>query len=291
MNLFSSEVFRNALLAGTIVALIAAPVGYFLVLRAHAFAGEALKDIGFAGATGAALFGLPSVTGLIGLTLAAAIALASLSERFRGRDIEVGMVLSFALGLGVLFLSMWAHSSASHAGSGVTILFGSILSISRLDIAFSIGAGLLVLAGLAVAYRPLLFVSVDPTVAEARGLPVRGLSTIFMLILALTVSASVLVVGVLLVGALLIAPAAAAINITRKPAHALLVAIIISVGATWAGIALAFLPGSVNLPVAFTISALTSLSYFASLVAHRVLRPMPAAEVQHGDREVRPGVG
>jgi len=269
MHLLGSEIFQNAFLAGTIVALVAAPVGYFLVLRAHAFAGEALKDIGFAGATGAVLLGISSIVGMVAVSLVAAIGLGFLSRRMRGRDVEVGMVLSFALGLGVLFLSIWSHSSAAHASAGVNILFGSMLSIGRSDLLVALGGAVLVAATLAVIYRPLLFASIDPAVAEARGVPTRLLSMAFMLLLGITTASSVLVVGVLLVAALLVAPAAAAANFTRSPRGAILVAALISVGATWIGLALAFVPLGRHLPVGFTISALSAIAYLVSAALGR----------------------
>src|SRR5690348_5021388 len=103
-SLFTYEFVRNAYLSGTMVALVAALIGYFVVLRAQAFASEALSDIGFAGAAGAAVFGIGSLLGMFVLTILAALGMGALGERIRGRDIEIGMVLSFALGLGVLFL-------------------------------------------------------------------------------------------------------------------------------------------------------------------------------------------
>lgn len=286
MNLFASEIFRNAFIASTIVAVVAAPVGYFLVLRAQVFAGEALKDIGFAGATGAALLGFGSIIGMLAFAVAAALALGSLSERMRGRDIEVGMVLSVALGIGVLFLSIWAHSSAAHASSGVTILFGSALTISRSDLLIAAGSGVVVLAALALLFRPLLFASVDPTVAEARGVPIRVLSLAFTVLLAFTVSSSVLVVGVLLVSALLIAPAAVGINLAHSPWRSIGIALLVSLGATWAGLALAFFPGAGHLPIGFTISAFAALAYLASHVARR---PAAVHLSHHPDREVGRG--
>lgn len=288
MNLFASEIFRNALLAGTVVALITALAGYFLVLRAQAFAGEALKDIGFAGATGAVLIGLNSIFGMLGFSLLAAIALGFLTDRMRGRDIETGMVLSFALGLGVLFLSVWSHSSAAHASSGMTILFGSVLGIERSDLLVAVGSSLLAAAMLATVFRPLLFASVDPTLAEARGVPVRGLSMVFMIVLAITVASSILIVGVLLVGALLIAPAAAALNLARSPAQAVVVAMVIGLAATWTGLALAFSPVLGYLPVGFTISTLASLIYFISWLIRRRGEARVRIVPIHPSREVAP---
>ncbi|TME03484.1 MAG: metal ABC transporter permease, partial [Chloroflexi bacterium] len=116
---------QNAFMAGTIVAIVTSVMGYFVVLRAQAFAGEALADIGFAGATGAAVLGISSLLGMVFLTLLAALGMGALGERIRGRDVEIGMVLSFALGLGVLFLSIYAQFG-TNASEGVGILFGSI---------------------------------------------------------------------------------------------------------------------------------------------------------------------
>ena len=286
MTIFTSSLFGNALLAGSVVAIVAAVVGYFVVIRAQVFAGEALKDIGFAGATGAALIGFESIFGMLALTLVAALAVGMLSRRIRGRDIEVGMVLSFALGIGVLFLSVWAHSSASHASSGMTILFGSILSIGKVDIFVAVGGALVACIAVAVLFRPLLFSSVDPVVAEARGVPVRMLSLLFMIILAVTVASSVLVVGVLLVSALLIAPAAAAVNLTRSPGRAIGVSIAIALGSTWTGLILAFAPGAGHLPVGFTVSAIAAVVYLVSFALRRIRAPRPSAPLVHPSREV-----
>ena len=228
-DLLNSDIFQNAFLGGTIAAIVAAVVGYFLVLRAQAFAAEALTDISFAGATGAILLGISSIFGMIAFSFLSALGLGVLGERARGRDVEIGMVLSFALGLGVLFLNLFAHHSASHSGVGVNILFGSILSVTQNDIYLVLGCGIVVLFGLAMIFRPLLFVSVDPVVAQARGVPVRLLSIIFLILLAITTAACILVVGVLLVAALLIAPAAAAVNFTHRPKNSILLVGIISV--------------------------------------------------------------
>src|SRR5438067_6640519 len=108
-NLFVYEIVQNAFLAGTIVAIVTTIVGYFVVLRAQAFAGEALADIGFTGASGAALFGVGALLGMLGFTFLAALGMGALGKRLRGRDVEIGMVLSFVMGLGVLFLSLYTH--------------------------------------------------------------------------------------------------------------------------------------------------------------------------------------
>src|SRR5712692_4812247 len=195
IKLFQYDFVQNAFLAGTIVAIVAAIVGYFVVLRAQAFAGHALSHIGFAGATGAAILGLSSLLGTFAFTLLAAVGIGALGERVRGRDVEIGMVLSLALGLGVLFLSLYTH----YATAAVNVLFGSILSVDRSDVWIMLGSGLAILLLLVCFFRPLLFASIDPDVAEARGVPVRLLSAAFMLLLAITISEAVQVVGVLLV--------------------------------------------------------------------------------------------
>src|SRR5436190_24079608 len=110
-NVLQYDFVQNAFLAGSLIAIMAATIGYFVVLRAQAFAGEALTDIGFAGATGAAILGFSAFVGMLIMTLLSALGIGALSERMRGRDVEVGMVLSFALGLGVLFLTLYTSQS------------------------------------------------------------------------------------------------------------------------------------------------------------------------------------
>ncbi|HEX4714180.1 MAG TPA: metal ABC transporter permease, partial [Ktedonobacteraceae bacterium] len=198
LDLFHYDFVQNAFLAGTIVSIVTAIVGYFVVLRAQAFAGEALADIGFTGATGAALFGLSSLLGMLGLTFLAALGIGALGERVRGRDVEIGMVLSFVLGIGVLFLSIYTQSGGN-ANAGVGVLFGSILSVTRMDVWTILVVSLLVILALVVLFRPLLFASIDPEVAETRGVPVRLLSILFLIILGVTTAECALAVGVLLV--------------------------------------------------------------------------------------------
>src|SRR5579864_9567024 len=185
LRLFQHEIVQNAFLAGTIVAIVTAVMGYFVVLRAQAFAGEALSDIGFAGATGAAVLGFSSLLGMFFLTVLAGIGMGALGDRIRGRDVEIGMVLSFALGLGVLFLTIYSQFGAN-ASEVVGVLFGSILSVTGNDVLITLGTGSATLLLLAVLFRPLLFASIDPEIAQARGVPVRMLSMLFLLLLGIT---------------------------------------------------------------------------------------------------------
>lgn len=278
MALFQLEFVQNAVIAGTVVAIVTAIVGFFVVLRAQAFAGHALSHIGFAGATGAALLGVSALLGTFALTLLAALSMGALGERVRGRDLEIGMVLSFALGLGVLFLNLYTH----FATETVNILFGSLLSVSRGDMLIMVYCSVALLLLLAVLFRPLLFASIDPEVAAARGAPVRLLSIVFMLLLAVTVAEAVQVVGVLLVFALLVAPAASAARITSRPFTAILLAIALGLLFTWLGLILAFVG---HWPVSFYIAALSAMSYFASLLISRLRTPRRYKELRHPSRE------
>src|SRR5919204_56697 len=205
-QIFQYEFMQNAFLAGTIVAILAGVVGYFVVLRRLAFACEALSHGGFAGATGAAVIGQDVFLGLVAFTSISGAFMGWMGDRLRGRDVAIGGTLAFSLALGLLFLSL----STRFSGLAVNILFGSILSIAANDVRFITLLAALALLCVGVMYRPLLFASVDAEIADARGVPVRGLSIAFMVLLAITVSASVQVVGVLLIFALLILPAAAA---------------------------------------------------------------------------------
>ncbi|SRR5579883_2214244 len=272
-DLFAYEFVQNAFLGGTIVAIVAALVGYFVVLRAQSFAAEALTDIGFAGATGAAILGVSSLLGMLFFTLLSALGMGALGERIRGRDVEIGMVLSFALGLGVLFLTLYAQTSASHATAGVGILFGSILSVTRSDVLITLGCGIAILLVLAVLFRPLLFASIDPVVAETRGVPVRLLSIVYLVLLGVTTAESVLVVGVLLVFALLVAPAATAARLTHRPRTTLILSVVLGLCFTWGGLIFAFVGTGRHLPVGFYIAALSCLSYFVAVGISRLSAP------------------
>ncbi len=285
-SLLASDIFQNALLGGTAAAVMASLVGYFLVLRVQAFATEAFSDICFAGATGAALLGQSPLIGMIVFALLSALSLGALGERARGRSVEIGMVLSFALGLGVLFLSIYTRSSASHANAGVSILFGSILSVQPADILRMLASGGAALVTLAFIYRPLLFASIDPAAARARGVPVRMLSVVFLLVLALAAAACTFVVGVLLSSALLIAPAAAAVRLTHRPLHSLLLSLAFGLGITWAGLLVSFAGPWRHPPVGFSISALAALVYATATILGRNRRRRGSQRIDL-DREVR----
>lgn len=245
---------RHAYGAGAIVAVVAGVVGYFVVLRSLSFAGHALSHIGFAGATGAVALGVDPIFGLLVFTVASAIGMGVLGKRLHGRDVAIGIVLAWTLGLGVLFLSLYT----GYATEAYALLFGEILGISQGDVIVTLIAGAVTLIAMAIMYRPLLFASVDSEVAEARGVPVRLLSVLFMVVLAIAVSEAVQVVGVLLVFALLVTPPAIAERLTAHPARAIALSVLLALLFTWIGLFMAFyLP----YPVSFFITTLAFGTY------------------------------
>lgn len=235
-QIFQYEFMQNAFIAGTIVAVLAGIVGYFVVLRRVAFASEALAHGGFAGATGAVVLGQDVFLGLLAFTTVTGAFMGLLGDKLRGRDVAIGGTLAFSLALGSLFLTI----STRFAGQAVNILFGNILSIAGTDVRFIGSFALLAVCLLGFMYRPLLFASVDAEIAAARGVPVRALSVAFMILLAITVSASVQVVGVLLIFALMILPAAAAQHVTAQPSRAIGLASVLAVVYVWAGLFIGF---------------------------------------------------
>jgi zinc/manganese transport system permease protein len=266
LELLRQDFIQNAFMAGTIVAIVTAAMGYFVILRAQAFASHSLAHIGFAGATGAALLGVSAFLGTFVFTLLAALGMGALGERVRGRDVEIGMVLSFMLGLGVLFLNLYTH----YASQTVNILFGSIFSVTHTAVLIILACSLFALLLLALLFRPLLFASIDPEVAQTRGVPIRFLSIVFLLLLAITITEAIQVVGVLLVFALLVAPAATAERLTSKPSAAITLAVVLGLLFTWAGLLLSIVS---RWPVSFYIAAFTGLSYLSAALISRQRRP------------------
>jgi zinc/manganese transport system permease protein len=254
LTLLSYPFIQNAFLAGSLVAIVAALMGYFLVIRGLTFAGHALSNIGFAGAAGAVLLGVHPVYGLLVFTTGASLAIALIGREIRQRDIAIGVIMTFALGLGVLFLALY-HGYAELAYS---ILFGTILGISRGDVLVTALLGLAIALGMVVIGRPLLFGSLDPELAEARGVPVRLVGGLFLVTVALTVSIAMQVVGVLLIFALLVGPPATAIRLVKQPVRAIGLAMVLGLVYVWLGILLAI---NSNWPVSFFIAALSFSVY------------------------------
>jgi zinc/manganese transport system permease protein len=283
MSLLHYEFVQNALIAGAIIAIVAGLVGPFVVARNLSFAVHGIAEVGFTGAAGAVLVGVEPVLGLMAGGLLAALGIGTLGVRLRDRDVAIGSILAFGLGLGVLFLTLYTR----YATEAFTILFGTITGVSRSEVFLLLGLGAVTLLALAAISRPLMFASVDPEVAEARGVPVRALSLAFLVILAVAVAEAIQVVGVLLVLTLLITPAASAQKLTARPAVASLLSVVIAFGCTMGGILVSLLT---PYPASFYVSALSFGSYLVAralgprLVAARRPSAEPALLAGPADR-------
>jgi zinc/manganese transport system permease protein len=277
------EFMRNAFEAGTIIAIVAGIIGYFVVLRRSAFATHALGHVGFSGAAGAVFLGVNPVYGLLAFTMSGAAGMAVLGRRAATRDIEIGTVLAFMLGLGLLFLSLYK----GFATEAYSILFGEVLGISDSGVLFTLETSVIVLAVMLLIYRRLLFASLDEEVAEAKGLPLLALGLVFMVLLAVAISIAVQVIGVLLIFALMVTPAAIAVRLTKSPLSAIIVSVLISVFSVWLGLFLAFYSADLGptfslAPTSFFIVTTAFVLYVAVRAALLVsvrLSPRAAEEV------------
>jgi zinc/manganese transport system permease protein len=265
--LFHYDFMVHAFQAGTIVAIVAGSIGYFVVLRGSSFAAHALSHIGFAGAAGAVVAGLSPVVGLLAFTMGSGVAIGALGNRLRGRDVTIGIVLAWTLGLGVLFISLYR----GYATEAYALLFGEILGISERDVIVTLVAGAITLVTLVTVYRPLLFSSVDEELAGAKGVPVTGLSIAFMAILAVAVTEAVQVVGVLLIFALIVTPAAIAIRFTSHPPFAIGIGISLALAFTWLGLSIAYFSPH---PVSFFITSLAFFTYLGVRLSEPLRRSL-----------------
>jgi zinc/manganese transport system permease protein len=257
---------QHAFEGGTIIAIIAGVTGYFVVLRRSAFTAHAFSEIGFAGAAAAILVDIPPIAGLVIGSIMGGLAISALGKRATNRDTQIGIVLAFALGLGLLFISLYP----GYATETYSILFGEILGISFGNVVLTAFAGLFILVGMALLYRPLLFASLDEDVAEAKGLPMLLIGTAFMLLVALAVSFAVQVTGVLLIFSLMVTPAAIAQYLSRRPEVAIFVSVVIALLATWFGLFISFFT---VYPVSFFITAIVFGLYLIVRAIRLVIRP------------------
>ncbi len=248
------EFIRNAYEAGTMIAILAGVVSYLVVLRRSSFASHAMGEVGFSGAAGAVLFGVNPVFGLLLFTTVGGTGMALLGKKAATRDVEIGTILAFTLALGLLFLSFYR----GYATAAYSILFGEIVGISNAQVLITFEVAIPVLLVLGVLYKQLLFASLDEDVAEAKGMHVGLLGVIFMIALAVTVSVAVTVIGVLLIFALSVTPAAIAIRLAKKPAYAVLIAVLVALGAMWAGIFIGFYEVE---PTSFFIVTIVFVAY------------------------------
>jgi len=257
-TLFQFEFMRNAYAAGTAAAIAAGVVGYFVVLRSLSFAAHSLTQIGFAGATGALAASVNPLYGLLLINAAGATVIGLLGSRQRGRDVVVGVVLTAALGLGLLFLALYRAQEA------VPVLVGDVLGISRDEVLTTGVAGAVIVLAVAAVYRPLLFSSLDEEIAEARGVNIGLMSVILLFILAVTTSVTTPIVGVLLTFALVVGPAATAAVLTARPGRAVALSVALSVLYIWVGLAVSYW---VDFPPSVFVTGMAFTGYAAARLA------------------------
>ena len=253
------DFMQNAFEAATVVAIVSGLVGYFLVLRGQAFAAHALSHVGFTGATAAVLIGTTPLWGMILATVAAGIGIGLMGEHLHQRDVAIGIVLALMLGLGLLFL----HFFTAYATQVTALLFGNVLAVDVRTVWTLLAVGVVIVAALAIISRPLLFASLQPEVAEAKGVSLRLYSVLFLAIVALATAECAQIVGVLLVFALMVGPAAAAQRLTSGIGRGLLLSAVLALLEAWAGITLAFYT---DWPSSFWISALSAGVYLFAAV-------------------------
>jgi zinc/manganese transport system permease protein len=264
-DIFAHPFMRYAFLAGTAVALAAGLVGYFLVLRAQIFTADALSHVAFTGALAALAAGFDLRVGLFAVTVLVALGMGALGRRARPDDVVIGGVFAWILGLGVFFLTLYTthRSSGANGQAGVTVLFGSIFGLSGGDAVLTTVVAAVVCLAVVTIARPLLFASLDETVATTHGVRVRLLGYGFLVLVALTTAESTQVVGALLILGLLAAPAGAAMRLTARPLRALWISAGIAVASVWIGLAVSYAVPSV-LP-SFGILAVATLAYVGSI--------------------------
>lgn len=263
LDVMSTSFMRHAVLAGTLVALAAGPIGYFVVVRRETFAAHALAHVGFPGATAALLVGAPVTVGLAVACVGGAVAIWSLGPRVDDRDVSTGSVLAAATALGILFASL-----ASEGATAVSnVLFGNLLSVTVPQlVAFGVLAAA-VLVVLAVIGRPMRYASIHPPVAAAGGVPVRALGLAFTVLLALVTVMAIQVVGTLLLFALVVTPAATALALSARPAVAIGLATADAIASVWAGL---LLSAVFDLPPSFPIVAVSFAGWAVVTLLSRI---------------------
>ncbi|MQA11380.1 MAG: metal ABC transporter permease [Pseudonocardiaceae bacterium] len=262
MELLQLDFVRDALLAGAVVGLVAGVLGPLVVTRRMSFAVHGTSELAFTGAAAALLLGVGIGYGALAGAIAAALLLGLLGQRESDRDSVIGAVLAFGLGVGVFLLWLYPGRAQNKFG----LLVGQIAAVDTTDLALLTGSAIVVLAVLAVIYRPLLFASVDPDVAVARGVPTGWLAPLFAVLIGVASAMGVQTVGALLVLALLITPAAAACRVTASPLRATLLAVVFAEVAMVGGILLSLAPG---VPVSAFVTAIAFAIYVACRLVAR----------------------
>lgn len=270
-QMWSYPFMVNAFRAGAIVAVVSAVVGWFVVLRRQTFAAHTVSTVAFPGAAGAVLLGVSAVSGYFTACLAAALVIAALrGTGDRDESALTGTVQAFLLACGYLFTALYKGLLEGPQ----TILFGTFLGITTTQVTVLLGVGVAVLTVLALIGRPLLFASVDPRVAAGRGVPVRALSIAFLVVLGAATAEASQITGTLLVFALMVIPAATAQTLTARPVASLLLAVVLALAATWAGLIAAYYS---PYPLGFFVTSFAFAGYVLALGAARGARALRAA--------------
>jgi zinc/manganese transport system permease protein len=256
-ELFAYEFMRHAFIGGIVAAILAGAVGYFVIIRNLSFAAHALGHIGFAGASGALLVGMTPIMGQLILTLIAALGMGALGNRISKSDMVIGIILSFCLGLGTLFL----HFYGGYAGQAMIILFGNLLGVSNYDLQIMVWLTILSLFAMSVIAKRLLFASVEPEIAEAKGMSLYWISIFFVIIMATAVTIASQVVGVILVFTLVVGPAAISVLWTQHFWSGMSLSILLSIVIVSIGIILSYIT---DWPISFWISAIVFVMYLLS---------------------------
>ncbi|MBS0989640.1 metal ABC transporter permease [Acetobacter okinawensis] len=260
--MFAYEFMRTAFVAAFLAAFVCGPVGWFLVLRGQSFASHALSHVGFAGAAAALLWGQPALLGFGLSAVVSGMGMGVASDRVVGRDVMIGLVLSLAMGTGALCL----HFLTRSAGAATALLFGDILGISLSSLYWLAALAVGCVSALAVISRPLLFASLQPEVAEARGVNLRLLDVLFLALVGIASAMCSQITGVLLVFTLMVAPAAASLRLGFGPMSGMGVAFCLALIEAWGGLYLSWLT---DCPASFWIALLGSVVFAsANGVAH-----------------------
>jgi zinc/manganese transport system permease protein len=270
IEMWQYDFIRHAMLAGSALAIVAGLIGYFVVARRLIFTSDVLSHVAFPGALIAIILGVNPLLGVFGFALLTALGMGTLAGKTRANDVTTGTLLAWVLGIGVLFLSIYASgSSGANSSAGINVLFGSLFGIHAREAWVVAIVGLLTTIVLLAIARPLLFASLDPAVAASRGVPVRLLNIVFLILLAITIAEAVQAVGALLLFALLITPAAIARRLVARPFTGMFLSALLSLLFTWAGITFAYY---FPYPVSFCLTALVFVAYVGVVFVQRVLR-------------------
>jgi zinc/manganese transport system permease protein len=254
---------QNSLIAGLLLGIMGGLIGVFVMTRDMSFAVHGISELSFAGAAIALLIGLNVALGATFGSIVAAIIIAIMGTRAKDRNSIIAVLMPFGLGIGILALALYEGRAANKFG----LLTGQIIAVDDPQVFWLIATSLVVVIALLVIWRPLSFASLDPEVAEARGVPTKALGIIFMLLLALAVAASVQIVGALLVMTLLVTPAAAALRLTASPLLVPILSMVFAVVAVVGGILLALGGG---LPISPYVTTLSFAIYLVARVIGKV---------------------